>query len=400
LDLNLCILSFLKGTGGISTYTFELARMLGLRGLKVHLVANGLTEDHRNLLEKANVSYTTLKLRFAEMASIAPVPYYLHVNKEICKQLRDISSKKMYDLLHFTSSMYGIGLSERKFVVTNWCSLSSGEFVKSVKYYGFPRNFVVSVAYLQHIAAERVVHEKASKIICPTKPIYYQIAKEYEEKVHYIPPPLNLPSIASSQRKRIHDKSRILFIANELSLPKKNLKTLLKSLRLLSSEKLTRKILVTLVGVYNKRLMNFINRQKNPRIEIEITGPLTIRKLESLYKNSDVLVFPSFYDDLGYVVLEAMSHGLPIIASEDLPILDFVENNKTGLTMNPHDPRDLAKKLTLLICDDEMRRTMGNASLKKIHEICDPQRVSQQMIGLYLDALTEERVNNGKKVVA
>lgn len=380
-------MSFFRGTGGVATYTFELARMLGLRGLKVHLVAYGLTEDHKNLLEKANVSCTALKLRFAEMASIAPVPYYLNVNKAIYKQFRDISSNKMCDLLHFTSSMYGIGLSQRKFVVTNWRSLTSAEFMKSVKCYGFPRSFVLTISYFQHIAEERVVHEKASKIVCPTKPIYHQIARDYEEKVQYVPPPLNLPNITGSQRKRIYDKSRILFIANELSLPKKNLKTLLESLRLLSSEKLTKKILVTLVGVYNKKLTNLIKRQRNSMIEIETTGPLTMRKLELLYKNSDVLVFPSFYDDLGYVVLEAMSHGLPIIASEDLPILDFVENNKTGLTMNPHDPRDLARKLTLLICDDEMRRTMGNASLKKIHEICDPQRVSQQMIGLYLDAL-------------
>jgi glycosyltransferase involved in cell wall biosynthesis len=291
MDLRVCILSSFKGTGGVQTYTFELARILGFKGLKIYLVAQELNEDDRALLEKANVTPIMLNLRFSKIAYILNMPYQLDINKKIYKEF-DVVSK--CDLLHFTSSLYGFNYQgEKRFIVTSWHSLSTKDFIKSLlKYYGFLRAPVVSAAYFQYFLMERAVHKKAFAIICPTKYIYFNMVKEFGGKARYIPPPLNLPPHMRSKSK--NDKLRILFIANDLSLPKKNLKTLLRSLRLLSSEKLTKKVIVTLVGSYNKGVMHLVNQQKNNVIKIEMTGLLRRRNLDLLYENSDLLVFPSF----------------------------------------------------------------------------------------------------------
>jgi glycosyltransferase involved in cell wall biosynthesis len=45
-------------------------------------------------------------------------------------------------------------------------------------------------------------------------------------------------------------------------------------------------------------------------------APCSSEALRDLYWQSDVLVFPSFSDGFGLVLLEAMACGLPVIASE------------------------------------------------------------------------------------
>lgn len=52
--------------------------------------------------------------------------------------------------------------------------------------------------------------------------------------------------------------------------------------------------------------------------------------LSLLYRNSDVLVFPGHYESW-VVALEAMSYGIPVIATNQWQISDIVENGRTGL---------------------------------------------------------------------
>jgi len=387
LDLNLCILSFFKGTGGVSTYTFELARMLGLRGLKVHLVGQELPDDYRNLLAEAKVTYTPLNLRFSKTGYILPAPYQLYVYKEICKQVAKITDNKAHDILHFTSALYGLGFSGRKSVVTSWRSLSTGEFMKTVRCYGVPRSLMVGASYFQYVAGEKIVCEKTSEIVCPTKRVYSLFYKEFGEKAEYIPPPVSIPKRISFKSRNRDDRTRILFVAGDLSLPKKNLITFLRSIDLLSRAKLSRKISVVLVGMLNRRTMEFLSRRKRHEVKIRITGPLRRDALEKVYQNSDVLVFPSLHDDLSYAVPEAMAHGLPIVISQNLEGFDLVVNNVNGFFINPRNDKDLANKLASLVSNDDLIKKMGDASRKIIDEICAPEKVSQAIIKVYHDAL-------------
>ena len=49
---------------------------------------------------------------------------------------------------------------------------------------------------------------------------------------------------------------------------------------------------------------------------VRFVGPVGPEKLREFYRESDVFVFPSFFEGFGLVILEAMACGLPVIASD------------------------------------------------------------------------------------
>lgn len=53
--------------------------------------------------------------------------------------------------------------------------------------------------------------------------------------------------------------------------------------------------------------------------------------VQRLYRDSDVLLFPSHMDTFGYVVLEAMAHGLPVLAPRHLALTETVQDEVSGL---------------------------------------------------------------------
>lgn len=59
--------------------------------------------------------------------------------------------------------------------------------------------------------------------------------------------------------------------------------------------------------------------------------------IPSLYRQADALVFPSHMDTFGFVILEAMAHGIPVIAAAHPPFDEIVEDGRSGLLFAPEN---------------------------------------------------------------
>jgi glycosyltransferase involved in cell wall biosynthesis len=53
--------------------------------------------------------------------------------------------------------------------------------------------------------------------------------------------------------------------------------------------------------------------------------------VRGLFERSDVLLFPSHMDTLGFVMLEAMAHGMPVLAARHFATPEIVEHDVSGL---------------------------------------------------------------------
>lgn len=70
--------------------------------------------------------------------------------------------------------------------------------------------------------------------------------------------------------------------------------------------------------------------------------------IERYYSALDILVFPSYREGFGNVIIEAGALGTPSIVSNIPGPIDAIENGKTGITVNKADSKDLLDKMILI----------------------------------------------------
>ncbi|MBW4539347.1 MAG: glycosyltransferase family 4 protein [Myxacorys chilensis ATA2-1-KO14] len=78
-----------------------------------------------------------------------------------------------------------------------------------------------------------------------------------------------------------------------------------------------------------------------------------------LYQQADLFVMPTYSEPFGWVFIEAMAAGLPIVATRLNAIPEIVAEEETGLLIEPGDRTALADGMRRLLRNPDLRRTMG-----------------------------------------
>ncbi len=98
----------------------------------------------------------------------------------------------------------------------------------------------------------------------------------------------------------------------------------------------------------------------------QFMGLLNPDQLGSFYRGARFLVISSIcFETFGLVAAEAMSQGLPVIASRIGGLPEVVEDGVTGLLFEPGNAKDLAKKLKFLWHNPDLCKKMGHAGRVK-----------------------------------
>ncbi|AFM24300.1 glycosyltransferase family 4 protein [Desulfomonile tiedjei] len=82
-------------------------------------------------------------------------------------------------------------------------------------------------------------------------------------------------------------------------------------------------------------------------------------------RNASVFTLPSASEASPNVVIEAMAMGLPIVGTRVGGIPELIEEGRTGLLVNPGDPRGLADALVSLLANPDKARSMGQAGRER-----------------------------------
>ncbi len=81
----------------------------------------------------------------------------------------------------------------------------------------------------------------------------------------------------------------------------------------------------------------------------------------ALYRTADVCVFPSRYEPLGNVVIQAWAHGLPVVAAESQGPKALIEDGVDGLLVPIDDAEALAGGVRRLLGDAALKRRLARA---------------------------------------
>lgn len=102
-------------------------------------------------------------------------------------------------------------------------------------------------------------------------------------------------------------------------------------------------------------------------LPVTFMGMLKGEELSAAYASADVFVMPSETETLGFVVLEAMASGLPVVAVRAGGIPDII--NQPGTTGYLYEPGDYAQAAALtraLLQDAAMRADVGTAARAEV----------------------------------
>lgn len=154
--------------------------------------------------------------------------------------------------------------------------------------------------------------------------------------------------------KELHKKPYILYVGNNY--PHKNLKRLS-----LAFEKIN----------LNYEL-------------VLITDLANDKKLNDLYKNASLFVFPSLCEGFGLPPLEAMARGVPVASSNATCLPEILGD--AVIYFNPLDIDDMVKQIKKALTDENLRKTLIQKGFEQIKRY-NWGRMAEETLSLYKEVI-------------
>ena len=121
-------------------------------------------------------------------------------------------------------------------------------------------------------------------------------------------------------------------------------------------------LLIAGSGPLEEKVRNLADKKTN----VHYLGYQSKQNLLSLIRGSDLLIQPSLEEGMSSTLLEAMACGTCILASNIEGISEIVENNKTGLLVEPNNKDELLNKILYLLPKKEKRLNLANEGLEMV----------------------------------
>jgi glycosyltransferase involved in cell wall biosynthesis len=109
-------------------------------------------------------------------------------------------------------------------------------------------------------------------------------------------------------------------------------------------------------------------------------------------KKMDVFVLPSRTEGTPLSILEAMSVGIPVIATNVGGIPEIVIDNETGLLVSPESPLDLANSIKKLLSNPRMMNKMGQKAKALVLQRFNPINFIREHEAVYKSLLIKKNI--------
>lgn len=117
---------------------------------------------------------------------------------------------------------------------------------------------------------------------------------------------------------------------------------------------------------YSSQLINLKSMMNNFGLEnrIHLFSNVSLDDLVAIYNLADMYIQPSFAEGFGLPILEAMSCGCPVIASNIASNLEILADK--SVTFNPNNVNALVFIIEKLLMSDELKKSLINRGFKQV----------------------------------
>jgi len=212
---------------------------------------------------------------------------------------------------------------------------------------------------------------KASRIIVPSSYLQKKLSEKYavsEENMTVIHPGAYEVQLADHEKHNIRQqytsgKEYFLYAGNSLSLT--GYTNLLKAFSLFKTrQKSNMPLLILTKTRADIKVPEETIKTYKYRDEIKLIIGLSETETNSIMATAYAFVYPSFYENSGLQVIQAMKCGAPVIVSS-LEVLQEICGD-AALYMSPESPEDISERMMLLYKDERSRSTLIRRGIKRV----------------------------------
>jgi len=117
------------------------------------------------------------------------------------------------------------------------------------------------------------------------------------------------------------------------------------------------------------------------------TGFIDKSMLVSIYKASDVAVFPSLYEPFGITALEAMAAKAPVVVSDTGGLAEIVEHDKTGVKVYPDNSDSVAWGILKVLKDQAFANMIRENAYQNVVRNYDWNKIAEETIEVYREGI-------------
>jgi glycogen synthase len=382
--------------GGIATYTYCMANALVKKKHNVHvLVKNGTTP--RNLsrsvkLHEYHPESVSNPLRLFYRRLSGDTFWESCYSKGLLEKILDIHKTEPVDIVEipeynglaheFTGSLpFPVIIHfHTPTVVVDFYNHTKITVSRKIRY-AFEKNALSNAIAFR--SPSNALADEVSKL--------YHIKRENISVIRY---PFDTADIDKINKEHSYSKIDILF-AGRLE-RRKGAELLVSSIKKIVN--LDNRIRFTLAGEQSSGDMGNYrdaierNLDRNERMRVFFLGPVKREDLEVLYCRSDILCFPSIFENMPYTVIEAMAAGLPVIASNRGGLTEIIKNNQNGLLFNPDNIDEFVACVKNIVDNHSLIESISKNAYDTIKQEFDSEKISDSTIDFFQSAINKYRL--------
>lgn len=371
------------GAGGIEIHVLQLVNNLMKRGHQITIITTRHPQGiEKETIEGLNIYYVGDK----------PMQCTGTFYRDSVYLFKSLNMRERFDIVH-SQDYAGYGFAKHwngnpHIVTSHGTPINVLKSILEVgNYKSSPK---IPLVFKSHFSIAPVIFKKCDRIVTVSNELNEDIKCQYKipgYKIITIPNGIDenkFKPIDSSELKKkigIETDKLILFVGGISK--QKGLHILINSFLEIYEGRKDIALLIIGSGPYLNKIKKKINKFRLDN-EIVFIDKLQNDELPQYYNMADVLVVPSLgMEGLPLVVIEAMSCGIPIIASRLGGIPTAIENMKNGILFEPGNALELSEKILELLNNKELADNFGKAGRKRAIEQFSLDRMVEQTIRVY-----------------
>ncbi len=381
---------------GIGSYTFDLAKNLSNKKIKVIIITGSY--DGNDSVQKINNN-----LKIYRIKTPNKMPRFLWFQLFNRRKIKRILKEEKVNLLHGQSESSAFLLNNfvfkgKKIITMHGTAWRvSRELLKApIKHIKFKDALIHIIGFPLWYFLENKEIKNSDELIAFNLPLVESIKKEYSinKKVIIIPQGMDLEKINSFQDKNFQEDKSIFFAGRLVWI--KGITYLLEAFKQVNNELPELKLKIFGDGPLKKFISKFA-RKNNLEDKIILYGFLTSENLIKEIQKSYFGVFPSLIEAESVAMLETMSCKKPLVVF-NLPFIRNTLNKENALLCNK-DVTSLAKSIKILIKNKRLREKLGKNAYELINNKHEWRKIADRYIDVYEEVLREhnKKLNQKKK---